>query len=184
MLTLVHKTNVLTFAGDTWWRTFHEVGQKDYPDVKRDYNHVDACCMWFVKNPEYYDVLVTDNMFGDIITDLGAVIQGGLGVAAGGNINPAGVSMFEPIGGSAPKYAGKNVINPIAAIAALAMLLTETGRSKGAPAGGRGADTKATEAGQMVERAIMAVTPKMKSQNAGKRGFSTTQVGDMVVEAL
>ena len=103
MLTLVHKTNVLTFAGDTWFRAFHEIGEKEYPDIKRDYNHVDACCMWFVKNPEYYDVIVTDNIFGDIITDLAAIIQGGLGVAAGGNINPKGVSMYEPMGGSAPK---------------------------------------------------------------------------------
>jgi 3-isopropylmalate dehydrogenase len=174
-LTLVHKTNVLTFAGDTWFRTFQLVG-REFPDVRTDYNHVDACCMWFVKNPEYYDVLVTDNMFGDIITDLGAVIQGGLGVAAGGNINPRGVSMFEPIGGSAPKYTGQNVINPIAAIAALAMLLTETGRSKN--------DPKAVKAGEMVERAVMAVTPKMKSQNAGQMGFSTSQVGDLVVEGL
>jgi 3-isopropylmalate dehydrogenase len=174
-LTLVHKTNVLTFAGDTWFRTFHQVG-REYADIQTDYNHVDACCMWFVKNPEYYDVVLTDNMFGDIITDLGAVIQGGLGVAAGGNINPTGVSMFEPIGGSAPKYTGKNVINPIAAIAALAMLLRETGTAKG--------DAKAAEAGEVVERAIQAVTPKMKSQNAGKMGFSTTQVGDLVVGAL
>ena len=92
---------------------------QEYPDVKADYNHVDACCMWMVKNPEYYDVIVTTNMFGDIITDLGAMIQGGMGVAAGGNINPdpGGTSMFEPMGGSAPKYTGKNVINPIAAIA-------------------------------------------------------------------
>ena len=84
--------------------------------MKRDYAHVDATCMWFVKNPEWFDVIVTDNMFGDIITDLAAMIQGGLGVAAGGNINPEGTSMFEPMGGSAPKYTGKNVINPIAAI--------------------------------------------------------------------
>jgi len=170
-LTLVHKTNVLTFAGDTWFRTFQDVG-KEYPEIEKDYNHVDACCMWFIKNPEYYDVIVTDNMFGDIITDLAAVIQGGLGVAAGGNINPAGVSMYEPIGGSAPKYTGKNVINPIAAIAALAMLLRETGNNKG--------DKKCFQAGELMEQAIQAVTPKMKSQNAGKMGFSTTQVGDMV----
>ena len=102
---------------------------KEYPDVEADYNHVDACCMWMVKNPEYYDVIVTTNMFGDIITDLGAILQGGMGVAAGGNINPdpGGCSMFEPMGGSAPKYTGQNVINPIAAISALAMLLEQTG---------------------------------------------------------
>jgi 3-isopropylmalate dehydrogenase len=176
MLTLVHKTNVLTFAGDTWFRAFHEIGVRDYPDVKRDYNHVDACCMWFVKNPEYYDVIVTDNIFGDIITDLAAIIQGGLGVAAGGNINPAGVSMFEPMGGSAPKYTGRNVINPIAAIGAMAMLLRETGTNRG--------DAKLVEAGDRVEEAIVATTPKMKSQAAGKMGFSTAQVGDLVAESV
>jgi 3-isopropylmalate dehydrogenase len=130
-LTLVAKTNVLTCGHDLWWRTFQDVA-KEYPDVKPDYNHVDACCMWMVKNPEYYDVIVTTNMFGDIITDLGAIIQGGMGVAAGGNLNPdaGGVSMFEPMGGSAPKYTGKNVINPIAAIGAMAMLLEQTGQEK------------------------------------------------------
>ncbi len=176
MVTLVHKTNVLTFAGDTWFRAFHEIGAKDYPDIKRDYNHVDACCMWFVKNPEYYDVVVTDNIFGDIITDLAAVIQGGLGVAAGGNLNPRGVSMFEPMGGSAPKYTGKNVINPMAAIGAMGMLLRETGTAKG--------DKKLVDAGERVENAIMAVTPRMKSQAAGKMGFSTTEVGDLVAKAV
>jgi 3-isopropylmalate dehydrogenase len=176
MVTLVHKTNVLTYAGDTWWRAFNEIGEKDYPDIKRDYNHVDACCMWFVKNPEFYDVIVTDNIFGDIITDLAAVIQGGLGVAAGGNINPKGVSMYEPMGGSAPKYTGQNVINPMAAIGAMAMLLRETGTQRG--------DAKLVDAGNRVEAAIMATTPKMKSQAAGKMGFSTTQVGDMVAEAV
>ncbi len=176
MLTLVHKTNVLTFAGDTWFRAFHEIGQKDYPDIKRDYNHVDACCMWFVKNPEFYDVIVTDNIFGDIITDLAAVIQGGLGVASGGNINPKGVSMYEPMGGSAPKYTGQNVINPMAAIGAVAMLLRETGNHKG--------DKKLIEAGNRVESAMLATTPKMKSQAAGKMGFGTTEVGDLVAEAI
>jgi 3-isopropylmalate dehydrogenase len=174
-VTLVHKTNVLTFAGDTWWRAFQEVG-KEYPEIKKDYNHVDACCMWFVKNPEFYDVIVTDNIFGDIITDLAAVIQGGLGVAAGGNINPKGVSMYEPMGGSAPKYTGLNVINPMAAIGAMAMLLRQTGTDKG--------DAKLVEAGNRVERAILAVTPKMASQSAGKMGFSTTQVGDLVAKAV
>jgi len=118
-LTLVAKTNVLTYGHDLWWRTFQDVA-KEYTDVEADYNHVDACCMWMVKNPEHYDVIVTTNMFGDIITDLGAMIQGGMGVAAGGNLNPdpGGTSMFEPMGGSAPKYTGKNVINPIAAIGA------------------------------------------------------------------
>jgi len=176
MLTLVAKTNVLTYAHDLWWRAFNEVGNAEYPDIKRDYNHVDACCMWFVKNPEYYDTIVVPNMFGDIITDLGAMIQGGMGVAAGGNINPQGVSMFEPIGGSAPKYTGQNVINPIAAIAALAMLLRVVGGLKG--------DAAVEKAGYGVEQAIMATCPKMKSQSARRMGYSTTEVGDLVCEAL
>ena len=175
-LTLVHKTNVLTYAGDTWFRAFNEIGEKDYPDIKRDYNHVDACCMWFVKNPEFYDVVVTDNLFGDIITDLAAVLQGGLGVASGGNINPQGVSMYEPMGGSAPKYTGKNVINPIAAIGAMGMLLSENSTNKG--------DKKLVEAGALVWNAILATTPKMKTQAAGKMGYGTREVGDLVVSAL
>ena len=170
-LTLVAKTNVLTFGHDLWYRTFQDVA-KDYPDVEPDYNHVDACCMWMVKNPEYYDVIVTTNMFGDIITDLGAIMQGGMGVAAGGNINPdpGGCSMFEPMGGSAPKYTGQNVINPIAAIGALAMLLEHSGFP---------------QAGSRVLTAIQLVTgTKMKSQSAGRMGYGTTEVGDLVVEAL
>ncbi|MFV1964653.1 MAG: 3-isopropylmalate dehydrogenase [Pirellulaceae bacterium] len=170
-LTLVAKTNVLTYGHDLWWRTFQDVAA-EYLDVEPDYNHVDACCMWMVKNPEYYDVIVTTNMFGDIITDLGAIIQGGMGVAAGGNLNPdpGGTSMFEPMGGSAPKYTGQNVINPIAAIGAVSMLLEHTGY----PA-----------AGARVLNAIQTVTgTKMKSQAAGKMGYSTTEVGDLVVEAL
>ena len=125
-LTLVHKTNVLTFVGDLWFRAFMEMAKK-YPDIQTDYNHVDASCMWMVKNPEWYDVIVTSNMFGDIITDLGAMVQGGMGIAAGGNINPEGTSMFEPIGGSAPKYTGLNVINPLAAIEAGRMMLEHLG---------------------------------------------------------
>jgi 3-isopropylmalate dehydrogenase len=167
----VAKTNVLTYGHDLWDRTFREVA-KEYSDVQADYNHVDACCMWMVKTPEYYDVIVTTNMFGDIITDLGAMIQGGLGVAAGGNINPdkGGVSMFEPMGGSAPKYTGQNVINPIAAIGAMAMLLEHTGQ----PA-----------AGARIMKAVQQVTEtKMKSQAAGKMGFGTKEVGDLVVAAL
>ena len=170
-LTLVAKTNVLTYGHDLWWRTFQEVG-KEYPDVEKDYNHVDACCMWMVKNPEYYDVIVTTNMFGDIITDLAAILQGGMGVAAGGNINPepGGVSMYEPMGGSAPKYTGKNVINPIAAIGAAGLLLEQSGYETAAA---------------RVFKAIQTVTgTKMKSQAAGKMGYSTTEVGDLVCEAL
>lgn len=175
LLTLVAKNNVLTHAHDLWYRAFMEIGE-EYPDIEKDYNHVDACCMWFVKNPEYYDTIVTCNMFGDIITDLGAMIQGGMGVAAGGNINPNGVSMYEPIGGSAPKYTGQNVINPIAAIASMAMLLRETGNNT--------SNAKLVDAGNRVETAIMSVTPKMQSQSAGRMGFSTTEVGDMVAEAV
>ena len=132
--------------------------------------------MWFVKNPEYYDTIVVCNMFGDIITDLGAMIQGGMGVAAGGNINPNGVSMYEPIGGSAPKYTGQNVINPIAAIASLAMLLRETGTMNG--------DAKLVDAGNRVDQAIRATTPKMQSQSAGRMGFSTTEVGDLIAKTV
>ena len=175
LITLVGKNNVLTYAHDLWYRAFMEIGE-EYPDLQKDYNHVDACCMWFVKNPEYYDTIVVCNMFGDIITDLGAMIQGGMGVAAGGNINPTGVSMFEPIGGSAPKYTGQNVINPIAAIASLAMLLRETGTNTG--------DAKLVEAGDRVENAVMAVTPKMDTQSAGRMGMSTTEVGDLVAETV
>jgi len=168
-LTLVGKTNVLTYAWDLWERAFHEIGEKDYKDIKREYAHVDATCMWFVKNPEWFDVIVTDNMFGDIITDLGAMIQGGMGIAAGGNINPEGVSMFEPIGGSAPKYTGKNVINPLAAIGAMQMLLEELGEEAAA------AD---------IEKAIIKTVAKMPSQAAGKMGMGTTEVGDTVVGNL
>jgi 3-isopropylmalate dehydrogenase len=170
MLTLVAKTNVLTYTSDLWWRAFHQVGEKDYPDIKRDYNHVDACCMWMVKNPDYFDTIVVSNMFGDIITDLAAMIQGGLGVAAGGNINPQGLSMFEPIGGSAPKYTGLNVINPIAAIGAMRLMLEFLGEA---------------QAAARVEKAIMTVTgTKMKSQSAGKMGYGTREVGDLVCQAL
>ena len=175
-LTLVAKTNVLTFGHDLWWRTFQDVA-REYPDVKTDYNHVDACCMWMVKNPDAYDVIVTTNMFGDIITDLGGILQGGMGVAAGANLNPdrrpdgrRSVSMFEPMGGSAPKYTGQNVINPIAAINAMAMLLEHSGH----PAAGR-----------RIDRAVAHVTgTKMKSQAAGKMGHGTREVGDLVVAAL
>ncbi len=130
-LHLVDKANVLVYAFGLWRRAFAEVA-KEYPDIKPDYAFVDATCMWMVKNPEWFDVIVVENMFGDIITDLGAMIQGGMGVAASGNINPQGVSMFEPIHGSAPKYAGKNVINPLAAIAAVQMMLDYLGEKQAA----------------------------------------------------
>ncbi|MFA6079377.1 MAG: isocitrate/isopropylmalate family dehydrogenase, partial [Candidatus Omnitrophota bacterium] len=168
-LTLCGKTNVLTYAWDLWQRTFDEV-KKEYPDIQTDYAHVDATTMWFVKNPEWFDVIVTDNIFGDIITDLGAMIQGGMGIAAGGNINPEGVSMFEPIGGSAPKYTGKNVINPLAAICAVGMLLDNIGEPKVAEA---------------IETAVMKIVANdLKSLAAGKMGYTTEQIGDLVVENL
>ncbi len=167
-LALCGKTNVLTYVFDLWERVFHEIGEKDYPDIKREYYHVDATTMWMVKNPEWFDVIVTENMFGDIITDLGAMTQGGMGIAAGGNINPKGVSMFEPIGGSAPKYTGKNVINPLAAICAGAMMLNTLSEEK---------------AGDAIEQAVMYVTGhKLKSLAAGKMGYTTTEVGDMVAD--
>jgi 3-isopropylmalate dehydrogenase len=166
-LTLCGKTNVLTFAFDLWERAFYEVA-KEYPDISPDYAHVDAITMWFVKNPEWFDVIVTDNMFGDIITDLGAMIQGGMGIAAGGNINPEGVSMFEPIGGSAPKYTGQNKINPLAAICAAGIMLEHLGEVK---------------SGKEIEQAVMTVTEKhLKSLAAGRMGLSTTEVGDLVAK--
>lgn len=165
-LTLCGKTNVLTYAFNLWERTFYEVA-KEYPDIKTEYVHVDATCMWMVKNPEWFDVIVTDNMFGDIITDLGAMIQGGMGIACGGNINPTGVSMFEPIGGSAPKYTGKNVINPLAAILAGAMMLEFINEKKGA---------------DIIEKAVQkAVKEKIKSLDAGKMGMGTKEAGDLIV---
>ncbi len=168
-VTLCGKTNVLTFAFDLWERTFYKVA-KNYPDIKTDYAHVDATCMWMVKNPEWFDVIVTDNMFGDIITDLGAMVQGGMGIAAGGNLNPEGVSMFEPIGGSAPKYTGKNIINPLAAICALSLMLDTLGEE---------------EAAESVENSVRKVVKeKLESLSAGKMGYSTSEVGDLAVENL
>jgi 3-isopropylmalate dehydrogenase len=170
-LTLVHKCNVLTHCGDLWVRVHKEMGDKDYPDIKQDYNHVDAANMWFVKSPEFYDVIVTENLFGDIITDLGAIIQGGLGIAAGGNINPEGVSMFEPMGGSAPKYTGMNIINPLAAIGAAGMMLDTLGES---------------DAAYAVDQAITKslTSGKIKSLAAGKMGMGTKEVGDFVAKNL
>lgn len=167
-ITLCGKTNVLTYAHDLWQRVFDEVAQ-EYPEIETDYAHVDAICMWMVKNPEWFDVIVTDNMFGDIITDLGAMIQGGMGIAAGGNINPQGVSMFEPIGGSAPKYAGKGLINPLAAIMAVQMMLDFLGEEKAA---------------FQVEEAVVKTISQLNSLAAGQMGYSTSEVGDLVVSHL
>jgi len=168
-LTLCGKTNVLTYAFDLWERTFHDVA-KEYSEITADYAHVDAITMWFVKNPEWFDVIVTDNMFGDIITDLGAMIQGGMGIAAGGNLNPEGVSMFEPIGGSAPKYKGQNKINPLAAISAAGLMLEYLGEDK---------------AGKKIEESVMNVTGNhLKGLAAGHMGMTTTEVGDLVAKLV
>mgnify|MGYP006289210597 CR=1 FL=1 len=168
-VTLAGKTNVMTYAFGLWAKVFEEIGEKDFPDIERDYAHVDAICMWMIKNPEWFDVIVTENMFGDIITDIGAITQGGLGVAAGGNINPEGVSMFESIGGSAPKYTGQNVINPIASICAVAMMLEALGEEG---------------IGKAIDQAVVETTPKLKSLSAGKMGYSTSEVGDLIVDAM
>ena len=168
-LTLCGKTNVLTYVFNLWERAFHEMAVK-YPEVKIDYCHVDATCMWMVKNPEWFDVIVTENLMGDIITDLAAMTSGGMGISAGGNINPDGVSMFEPIGGSAPKYTGLGVINPCAAILSAAMMLDYLGEH---------------EASKDVEKAVAYITEhKLKSLSAGKMGYSTSEVGDLVVANL
>ena len=166
-LALIGKTNVLTYVFDLWERAFNEIGDAEYPDVVREYYHVDATCIYMLQCPEMFDVLVTSNMFGDIITDLAATTQGGMGVASGGNINPDGVSMFEPIGGTAPKFTGQNVINPIAAIGSVAMMLDTLGENNAAA---------------KINEAIVATTPKMDDMDAGKMGFSTTEVGDMIAE--
>lgn len=166
-LTLCGKTNVLTYAFDLWQRVFNECAP-DYPDVQTDYAHVDAICMWMVKNPEFFDVIVTDNMFGDIITDLGAMIQGGMGIAAGGNINPEGTSMFEPIGGSAPKYTGLNKINPLAAICSAQMMLEHLGEERAA--------------GRILNAVKKALQNDLKSLDAGKMGMGTKEVGDLVAK--
>jgi 3-isopropylmalate dehydrogenase len=173
-LTLCGKTNVLTYVYDLWERAFHEMGKRDYPDIKRDYAHVDATTMWMVKNPEWFDVIVTGNMFGDIITDLGAMVQGGMGIAAGGNLNPEGVSMFEPIGGSAPKYTGLNVINPLACIFAGQMMLDHLGE---------------TEAADLVEKACVAflesgVLIGLSAKEIKESGMSTSKIGDVIADLV
>jgi 3-isopropylmalate dehydrogenase len=160
-LTLVHKTNVLTFAGDLWERAFNEVAA-EYPDVTTGYNHVDAACIYFVQSPEQYDVIVTDNLFGDILTDLGGAVSGGIGLASSGNLNPArtGPSMFEPVHGSAPDIAGQQKANPVAAILSAAMMLEYLGEADAA-----------------------ARIRKACADSASLTG-STSQVGDLVVGRL
>ncbi len=130
-LTLVHKTNVLTFSGDLWERTFNEVAA-EYPEVETAYNHVDAACIYFVDRPESYDVIVTDNLFGDILTDLGGAVSGGIRLAPPANLNPTGMSMFEPVHGSAPDIVGTGKANPVAAILSGAMMLDHLGETEAA----------------------------------------------------
>jgi 3-isopropylmalate dehydrogenase len=167
-VTLVDKANAIR-AMDIWTRTFAEVGA-DYPDIERDHAYIDAACMWMVKNPEWFDVVVVSNIFGDILTDLGAMIQGGMGIAASGNIHPGKVSMFEPIHGSAPKYKGRNVANPLGAIMAGAMMLDYLGREKAA---------------RRIESAVadLLITRRIPSLGADS-GLSTSQIGDLVSRAV
>jgi len=178
-LTLVHKTNVLNFAGDTWLRTFNDIAE-EFPDVETNYHHVDACCMFMVSKPEVYDVVVVPNMFGDIITDLGAAIAGGMGIASSGNLNPdprnPGPSMFEPVHGSAPDIAGQNIANPIAAIDSMGLLLREVGRIKD--------NAAAVKAGDAIGAAVQAVTPNFAGKSLDRSGHSTADIGQMVIDAL
>ncbi len=167
-LTLCGKSNVLTYVFDLWERAVSEL-EKKYPEIKTDYVHVDAMCIYMIECPERFDVIVTENLFGDIITDLAAVTQGGLGISPGGNINPTGVSMFEPIGGTAPLFTGKNQINPLASILSAQLMLAHLGYS---------------EAAQAIELAVMAVIKKMDSMAAAKMGFSTTEIGTMVAQCV
>jgi len=164
-LTLVHKNNVLTRAGGLWTRVFKEVA-KDFPEVTTDYLHVDAASMFFVTNPERFDVVVTDNLFGDIITDIAAAICGGIGLAASGNINPTGAfpSMFEPVHGSAPDIAGKNLADPTATVLSIAMMLNHLGESKAA------SDVEAAVANDLASRA--------------DKKRSTTEVGAALVAGV
>jgi 3-isopropylmalate dehydrogenase len=169
-LTLCHKTNVLTFAGDLWQRTVDAVAS-EYPDVSVDYVHVDAACLYLVESPQRFDVVVTDNLFGDIVTDLGAAIAGGLGLAASGNLNPPreAPSLFEPVHGSAPDIAGTGTANPLAAILSAAMMLDFLG---------------ATDAAGRVEQAVAAVLGKLGGTTAATMRHSTSEVGDLVAEAI
>ncbi|WP_370327245.1 3-isopropylmalate dehydrogenase [Euzebya sp.] len=170
-LTLVHKTNVLNHAGDLWMRTFTEIGEADYPDVARDYVHVDAMCLYLVQSPDRFDVVVTDNLFGDIITDLGAAVQGGLGLAASGNLNPTGAhpSMFEPVHGSAPDIAGKGWANPVAAVLSASLCLAQLGQPDAATA---------------LEDAAATVLVEMDAMAGPDMGATTDQLGDRIAELV
>jgi len=166
-LTLIDKANAVR-AHDLWTRTFEEVGQ-EYPDIKREHAYIDAACMWMVKNPEWFDTAVTTNLFGDIITDVGAMVQGGLGIAASGNIHPGRVSLFEPIHGSAPKYKGKNVANPVACVMAVSMMLDHLGHR---------------EASAEIESAVARLLQEniIRSLSAGVQ--PTSEVGDLLAQAV
>jgi 3-isopropylmalate dehydrogenase len=167
-LTLVDKANAVR-AMDLWTRTFEEVG-REYPDIAREHAYIDAATMWCVKNPEWFDTVVTSNMFGDILTDLAAMIQGGLGVAASGNLHPGRVSLFEPIHGSAPKYAGKNVASPVATVMAVQMMLDYLGEKRAA---------------QRVEETVAGLLRSKRIPSLGSdSGLGTSAVGDLVLEAL
>ena len=166
-VTLIDKANALR-SQDIWTRLFAKVAA-EYPDVDTDHAYIDAACMWMVKNPEWFDVAVTPNLFGDIITDLGAMVQGGMGIAASGNIHPGRVSMFEPIHGSAPKYRGQNKANPLATISAVSMMLEHLGE---------------TDAGRAIESAVRGLITegRIKSLSAGVHG--TDELGTMVADAV
>jgi len=167
-LTLIDKANAVR-AMDLWTRTFAEVGA-EYPDITREHNYIDAACMYVVKNPEWFDTVVTSNMFGDIFTDLAAMIQGGMGIAASGNIHPGRVSLFEPIHGSAPKYAGRNVANPLAAIMAVQMMLDYLGEPRAAA---------------RIEEAVAGLLRSKRVPSLGSdSGLGTSQVGDLVIGEL
>ena len=169
-LTVCHKTNVLNFAGEMWWRIAQEVNS-DYPDVNIQYVHADAACLYLVDSPERFDVIVTDNLFGDIITDLGAAVQGGLGLAASGNLNPEGIhpSMFEPVHGSAPDIAGRGWANPVAAVLSAALCLVQLGEG---------------EAATSLEQAAATVLTELKAMAGPDMGMSTSQIGDRIVELI
>ncbi|MCA1832690.1 MAG: 3-isopropylmalate dehydrogenase [Actinomycetota bacterium] len=167
-LTWVHKTNVLTHAGGLWQRAF-DAQAKAHPDVHTDYVHVDAACLYFVTQPERFDVVVSDNLFGDILTDLGAAIAGGMGLAASGNIHPGGFGVFEPVHGSAPDIAGKGWANPVACILSAAMLLAHLGEA---------------DAARRVEEAAIGILGKLRGMAGASMGYTTAEIGDMVAEAL
>ncbi len=169
-LTVCHKTNVLTHAGDLWMRTASDVAER-FPGVEWDYVHVDAACLYLVTQPERFDVMVTDNLFGDIVTDLGAAIQGGMGLAASGNIDPTHMapSMFEPVHGSAPDIAGQGLANPVAAVLSVAMLLGHLGEA---------------EAAMAVESAAVSVLPELGAMAGPGMGMSTDEIGDRIAERV